>query len=69
LFITHGGLLSTQETIHCGVPFVEIPMLADENFNMAQPVSKSYGILLDFANITTEPLEWALKEVLEISRY
>jgi glucuronosyltransferase len=69
LFITHGGLLSTQETIHWGVPVVGIPMLADQNLNMAQAVSRGYGIQLDFANITAELLEWALKEVLENSRY
>jgi glucuronosyltransferase len=69
LFITHGGLLSTQETIHRGVPVVGLPMMADQNLNMAQAVSRGYGIQLDFANITTESLEWALKEVLENSRY
>ncbi|PNF23012.1 UDP-glucuronosyltransferase 2B33 [Cryptotermes secundus] len=69
LFITHGGLLSTQETIHWGVPVVGIPMLADQNLNMAQAVARGYGIQLDFANVTTESLEWALKEVLENSRY
>jgi glucuronosyltransferase len=62
-------LLSTQETIHRGVPVVGIPMLADQYLNMAQAVSRGYGIQLDFANITTESLQWALKEVLENSRY
>jgi glucuronosyltransferase len=69
LFITHGGLLSTQETIHWGVPVVGIPMMADQKMNMARAVSAGYGILLDYANVTAESLNWALKEVLENSRY
>jgi vacuolar-type H+-ATPase subunit C/Vma6 len=44
-------------------------MLADQHLNMAQAVSRRFGIQLDFANITAKSLEWALKEVLENSRY
>jgi UDP:flavonoid glycosyltransferase YjiC (YdhE family) len=69
LFITHGGLLSTQETIHWGVPVVGIPLLGDQKLNMARAVSAGYGIRLDYDNVTAESLDWALKEVLENSRY
>ena len=69
LFITHGGLLSTQETIYWGVPVVGIPVLGDQKLNMARAVAAGYGILLDYANVTAESLDWALKEVLENSRY
>jgi glucuronosyltransferase len=64
LFITHGGFLSTQETIHRGVPVVGIPIMADQKLNMFHAVSSGFGIQLDFENITTKSLEWALKEVL-----
>jgi glucuronosyltransferase len=69
LFISHGGLLSTQETIHWGVPVVGIPVMADQRLNMARAVSAGYAVQLDYVNITAESLEWALKEVLENSRY
>ncbi|KDR22771.1 UDP-glucuronosyltransferase 2C1, partial [Zootermopsis nevadensis] len=69
LFITHGGLLSTQETIYCGVPVLGIPLMADQHLNMARTVSAGYGIQFDFANITKESLKWALKEILDNSRY
>jgi UDP:flavonoid glycosyltransferase YjiC (YdhE family) len=68
-FVTHGGLLSTQGKIHWSVRIVGIPMLADQNLIIVKAVSRGYGILLHFANITTESLEWALKEVLQYSRY
>jgi len=69
LFITHGGLLSTQETIHWGIPVVGIPLLGDQKLNMARAVAAGYGVQLDYANVTAESLDWALKEVLENSRY
>jgi len=69
LFITHGGLLSTQETVYWGVPVVGIPLLGDQKLNMARAVAAGYGILLDYANVTAESLDWALKEALENSRY
>jgi glucuronosyltransferase len=69
LFITHGGLLSTQETIHRGVPVVGIPLLGDQKLNMARAVAAGYGVLLDYANVTAGSLDWALKEVLENPRY
>jgi len=68
LFITHGGLLSTQEAIHRGVPLVGIPIFADQHYNLARTVSLSIGIRLDYENITTESVTWALNEVLKNQR-
>jgi glucuronosyltransferase len=69
LFITHGGLLSNQEAVHRGVPMVGIPIYGDQAFNMAKVVSAGLGILLEFKNVTTESILWAVQEVLENSRY
>ena len=68
LFITHGGLLSTQEAIHRGVPLVGIPIYGDQRGNMDRIVSFRIGIRLDYENITTESVTWALKEVLNNQR-
>lgn len=43
--------------------------MADQRLNMARAVSAGYAVQLDYVNITAESLEWALKEVLENSRY
>jgi UDP:flavonoid glycosyltransferase YjiC (YdhE family) len=48
---------------------VGIPLLGDQKLNMARAVAAGYGILLDYANVTAESLDWALKEALENSRY
>jgi glucuronosyltransferase len=68
LFITHGGLLSTQEAIHRGVPLVGIPIYGDQRVNVARIASFGIGIQLDYENITTCSVMWALNEVLNNHR-
>ena len=65
LFITHGGLLSTQETIHRGVPVVGIPIMGDQRLNMLKTQSLGVGKILEFRNITEESVIWTIKEVIE----
>jgi len=69
LFITHGGLLSTQETVSRGVPVVGIPIYGDQMLNVVRIVSAGLGVLLEFRNITTDSVNWAVREVLENPRY
>ena len=33
LFISHGGLLGTQEAVACGVPMLMVPLYADQALN------------------------------------
>ena len=47
LFITHGGLLSTMESIHYGVPLIGMPCFADQFMNMMEYDRKNVSITLD----------------------
>jgi glucuronosyltransferase len=67
--MTHGGMLSTQETIDRGVPIVGIPLSADQHRNVFWAVSEGLGVSLDFSNVTSDSVSWALNEVLENPRY
>jgi len=69
LFITHGGQLSKIEAITRGVPVVGIPVYADQRRNMALAELAVYGLLIDFNNITTESLTWAIQETIESPKY
>ncbi|XP_068081662.1 UDP-glycosyltransferase UGT5-like isoform X2 [Anabrus simplex] len=69
LFITHGGLLSTLETIYHGVPIVGIPIFGDQHMNMVRAETAGYGILVEYGNLTSESLYWAVTEVLQQTRY
>lgn len=68
LFITHGGLLSTQETTHRGVPILGIPLTADQKLNTAKSVLSGIGVKLDYKNVTKDSLTWALNELLHNPR-
>jgi glucuronosyltransferase len=67
--MTHGGLLSTQEALDRGVPIVGIPVFGDQTQNMKRAQSAGYGVMVSYHNITTQSVKWALKEVLENSKY
>jgi glucuronosyltransferase len=65
LFITHGGLLSTQEAVNRGVPLLGIPIFGDQSLNMGRAVSAGFGLKIEFDNVTTESLTWAIREIIE----
>ncbi|XP_049941550.1 UDP-glycosyltransferase UGT5-like [Schistocerca serialis cubense] len=69
LFITHGGLLSSLEALHYGVPLIAIPIFGDQMLNADRATKTGYAVKLDFANVTTESAQWALSEILENPRY
>lgn len=67
-FISHGGLLSTIEAIHYGIPILGIPIFGDQKMNMAGAVEKGYAINLPYSQLNEESLEKALSELLNNSR-
>jgi glucuronosyltransferase len=68
LSVTHVGLLSIQEALHRGVPVVGIPIFGDQKHNVNRAVSFGFEVKLDFVNISTESVTWALKEGFENRR-
>lgn len=64
VFITHGGLLSSTETIYHGKPVIGIPIFGDQGLNMARAERAGNGIILNYNNLTQEALTWAIGEVL-----
>lgn len=68
VFISHGGLLSTQEAIYHGVPVLGIPVFGDQQMNMRHAELSGYAVALDYANVTTASLSWALATLLDDDR-
>jgi glucuronosyltransferase len=68
VFITHGGLLGTQEAVHAGVPMVGIPFFMDQEQNVMNCVSKGVSVMLKYDSVTKESVTNALKTVLHDSR-
>ncbi|XP_046972134.1 UDP-glucosyltransferase 2-like [Vanessa cardui] len=69
LFITHGGLLSTTESIHFGVPTIGIPVFADQFVNVARSVKKGYAKKVDLSYTMAKDLKVAIQEMINDTRY
>jgi glucuronosyltransferase len=61
--------MSLLEAVTRGVPLVGIPIYFDQRLNIARAVAAGYGLQLDFNNITTDSLIWAIQEAIESPKY
>ncbi|CAG9768049.1 unnamed protein product [Ceutorhynchus assimilis] len=69
LFVSHGGMFGTQETVYCGVPILGIPYFADQFLNINQAEAAGFAKMLDFDNISKETVLEAAKELLDNPKY
>ncbi|XP_052756642.1 UDP-glucosyltransferase 2-like [Galleria mellonella] len=69
LFITHGGLLSTIEAVHFGVPIIGLPAFGDQYKNINRAVKKGFGKRVDLDMEMPKNLQVAIKDILQNSRY
>lgn len=67
-FISHGGLLGSTEAVYHGVPIVGVPFFGDQHLNIKRASKAGWAITLNYENITTESVRWALDEILR-SKY
>jgi len=64
LFISHGGLLGSQEAVYCGLPILGMPMFGDQHLNVAYFVEKGLALRLNIRQLSYEQLSSALTELL-----
>ncbi|XP_055533264.1 UDP-glucosyltransferase 2-like [Wyeomyia smithii] len=69
LFITHSGLLSTQEAVWHGVPMIGFPVFADQNRNINYCSEQGVGKRLSIINVNRKELADAIREVMTDKRY
>ncbi|XP_050356434.1 UDP-glucosyltransferase 2-like [Nymphalis io] len=69
LFITQGGLQSTDETINAGVPVIGIPMLGDQWYNAEKFVHHKIGIQLEITTLTEKEFKDAIITAIEDKSY
>ncbi|XP_059353288.1 UDP-glycosyltransferase UGT5-like [Daphnia carinata] len=64
LFITHGGLLGTQEAAYHGVPMLGLPFGNDQRGNVAKVKREGWGWQLDWDKINDSVLEETLNYLI-----
>lgn len=64
LFITHGGMNSTNEGLYYGVPLIVIPQSADQPVIAEQVVNLGAGITLHMQDLTASQLRETVDHVL-----
>ncbi|KAH8375036.1 hypothetical protein KR200_011652 [Drosophila serrata] len=64
-FITHGGLLSTTESIYHRKPFVGIPIFGDQFLNMARAEQNGYGVTVNYEELTAPRLLAAIQRLIQ----
>ncbi|KAH8292132.1 hypothetical protein KR054_005999 [Drosophila jambulina] len=69
LFITHGGLLSTTESVYFGKPVLGLPVVFDQHMNVQRAQRIGFGLGLDLNNLKQEDLEKAINTLLTDPSY
>ncbi|XP_075985854.1 uncharacterized protein LOC142982983 [Anticarsia gemmatalis] len=69
LFVTQGGLQSTDEAITAGVPLIGMPMIADQWFNVERYEYHKIGIRVEFETVTVEEFTKAINTILKDDSY
>jgi glucuronosyltransferase len=63
-FVTHGGLLSTQEALFHNVPLVGVPISNDQKPNLLRAQRHGYAIMLSLQTMTKEDLKSAINKAM-----
>ncbi|PZC71193.1 hypothetical protein B5X24_HaOG200288 [Helicoverpa armigera] len=69
VFITQGGLQSTDEAITAGVPLIGVPILGDQWYNVEKYEHHKIGVRLDLETLTEEKFQKAINNVIGDERY
>lgn len=69
VFITHGGLLSLQESIYHGKPLLVIPIFGDQPKNAMFVKNSGLGQWLEWEELTVDDIIKALTDIINCTKY
>ncbi|XP_017013836.2 UDP-glucosyltransferase 2-like [Drosophila takahashii] len=64
IFITHGGQLSTFESVYFGKPILGLPCYFDQHMNVLRATRMGFGLSLDVKNLKQKDLQHAIQTLL-----
>ncbi|XP_013139240.1 PREDICTED: UDP-glucuronosyltransferase 2C1-like [Papilio polytes] len=65
LFVSHGGLLGTQEAVACGVPMLTVPLYADQALNGRAMRDRGVALTLTLKDSNKESWREALQDLIK----
>lgn len=68
-FITHSGLMGTQEAIFCGVPMLSVPLFADQFLNARNIENKGIGLTLNIESTTKDEIYEIIEDLIRNPKY
>ncbi|XP_064112836.1 UDP-glycosyltransferase UGT5-like isoform X1 [Macrobrachium nipponense] len=69
VFISHGGLLSLQETLYHGTPIVVLPLFGDQPGNGGRVVANGWGLSVNYENLSEDLIISSVKEIINNPKY
>jgi MGT family glycosyltransferase len=63
MFVTHGGMNSTMESLYYGVPMVVLPQMMEQEMTARRIEELGLGVALDQENLTAEQLREAITHI------
>ncbi|XP_072948816.1 UDP-glycosyltransferase UGT5-like isoform X2 [Epargyreus clarus] len=69
VFISHGGLIGTQEATFNGIPILGVPIYADQYNNLELAEKHGFGKILEYQDISEVTLGESLNEILNDESY
>jgi glucuronosyltransferase len=69
VFITQGGVQSTDEAVDSGVPLIGIPMMGDQFYNVKRYTDLGVGLNIDILNLEKEHLDRKIVQVVSHEIY
>lgn len=68
LFITQGGLQSSEEAIYNHIPMIGMPFVGDQQLNVRNMVAKGFALSLDFNTIDKATCKETILEIMNNPR-
>ncbi|XP_042887614.1 uncharacterized protein LOC122263301 [Penaeus japonicus] len=69
VFITHGGLLSTQESFYHSTPVLAVPIFGDQPKNGMNIQNNGLGLMLVWEELTVDLIVNSLQEIISNPKY